>query len=760
MGSERHRQSRHPLSVVRCRAYSPAISRHSHPSEVEISGALKRLLATVVVSDSHVTRREEQLRELLHVLLIKLESDAFACRSANIDKPVAFGILGDSLTRVALTAQRIREQYREYYHKHRQRIFNPSDREEMLLDDATIFAAVAELGSFRILGDDVDLLSKAFQIFRVSAFKSGEGQYLTPPRVVRSAVMAMEITSADKVIDPACGSGGFISEVLRQVAQNEFPEEEKTCRLAKWANDHLYAIDKDDIGIKLTRAMMVAMRNNSTHAMLGDMIRSNLWSSRYPRLYQELGNPAEEFGLGQFTAVVTNPPFGAGLKIKAADCRAAGYTISNHAAMKGPTDYVDLEIGLVYLEQCYRLLRTGGRIGIILPETYFFSHSYRWLPYWLEGRLALRGMLNIPMEAFEEFCRAKTNFYIFEKTGCIEKTLDSLAVFKESPIKTGIHKPVWFSDETVMVSTAPTCGLTRGGRMLPIVNSDTGKRIQEIDPETGVTVDVADDKLKDDVIALGRGVETRTLRFIPATRVSLHCAVPVYYDDLYIDHFKKTMQTYQFKGFRSCSLGDMIENCILEVRGGHGSPSQDARIGHVPYIKVSDLRAGLVNINPTNRVPLSVAEKFWNSDVSGLAPFDIMCPERTSRNIGDFCILLPGQEQVVLTREIIVLRPGMNANFDSFYLLWALSLKVVRDQWRRIIFMQTNRDDVGKRYLEILFPVPPSREHAMDVSKCFREYYQTLSTARSAFARYLNQTGQHHFFISGAEEKLPSEQMW
>lgn len=53
----------------------------------------------------------------------------------------------------------------------------------------------------------------------------------------------------------------------------------------------------------------------------------------------------------------------------------------------------------------------------MLPETYFFSHRYRWLKNWLEGRFVLRGMLNIAMEAFEEFCRAKTNFYILEKVG-------------------------------------------------------------------------------------------------------------------------------------------------------------------------------------------------------------------------------------------------------------------------------------------------------------------------------------------------------
>ena len=111
--------------------------------------------------------------------------------------------------------------------------------------------------------------------------------------------------------------------------------------------------------------------------------------------------------------MVTNPPFGEQLKIKASDAGAAGFTIASAAAMREPTDFIDLEIGLIFLERAWRLVR----IGIILPETYFFSYRYRWLPGWLKDRLELRGMLNIPMEAFQEFCRAKTDFCIFEKIG-------------------------------------------------------------------------------------------------------------------------------------------------------------------------------------------------------------------------------------------------------------------------------------------------------------------------------------------------------
>ncbi len=69
----------------------------------------------------------------------------------------------------------------------------------------------------------------------------------------------------------------------------------------------------------------------------------------------------------------------------------------------------------MFVERAYQLLMPGGRLGIILPETYFFSSSYRWFTTWLEARFILRGVVNIPMEAFQGFCRAKTNFYVLEK---------------------------------------------------------------------------------------------------------------------------------------------------------------------------------------------------------------------------------------------------------------------------------------------------------------------------------------------------------
>lgn len=406
------------------------------PTEAQLAAALNRIAKTVVVSDTRSIRPEDRLRELLHVFLVKIESDTIASAPSNSAKPVTFRLYGDRTSMVKVTANAVREQFGDYFIKQRTRIFHRDDTKDLKLDDATIFSVVDTLAPWRILGDKIDVLSKALQVFRTDAMKSGEGQFLTPQRIIRPCVMAMEITSQDKVIDPACGSGGFLIEALRQVQERDFPGKNDTWRLVKFANDNLYGVDKDPLGIKLTRAVMVAMQDGSTHAYTGDSVRRHLWKSMFPDLEQALGEPGDEGGIAEsFTVVLTNPPFGEDLKVSASDLRSSGFTISQAAASAargGKREHVDLEIGLIYLELAHRLLRVGGRVGIVLPETYFFSHQYRWLPGWIEGRFALRGMLNIAMEAFEEFCRAKTNFYIFEKVGNVPKQEDT----KKPAVKT------------------------------------------------------------------------------------------------------------------------------------------------------------------------------------------------------------------------------------------------------------------------------------------------------------------------------------
>lgn len=309
-----------------------------------------------------------------------------------------------------------------------------------------------------------------------------------------------------------------------------------------------------------------------------------------------------------------------------------------------------------------------------------------------------------------------------------------------------VRKPSWFLDSNVLVSAAPTCGINKDGDELYVVDLSTGERTNQLD-----------DSLYEDVQAAVAGETTPTLRYIPlATIRNNGIAVPTYYDKRPLQRFRRKVG--QWDGFAKLSVGELIDLGVLSVQFGHGSPSADVRFGSIPYIKVSDLRAGLVNINPTNLVSDVVAKRYWGGPDSGLRAFDLLTPTRTSKNIGDMSILMPGQERLVLTKEIMRLRPGRNAEFDAFYLMWAFTLQVVRDQWDPIILMQTNREDVGSRYKDIEIPVPPSSKRAAEVSEPFRSYYEGIAELRKEFVSALVEEGEHYVYLAAdaaAESEAP-----
>ena len=601
----------------------------------------------------------------------------------------------------------INELYKETK-KTRQELFLDSDPDEIALSGDSIQMAVAELQCLRLKAVSPRALSTAFQVFRTNNLKIGDGQYFTPARVIEAGIPLLDITDEDKVIDPAGGTGGFVFEAYVSVSSQSNGDLGRQADLRTWAHDKLFMVDRDSINVKLARALMVGVGDGSTHVYVGDSIREQKWKTEFPTLGHEC--MMEE----SYTVVVTNPPFGKDLRVSARDGRLGEYTVCKHTkGGKADAKYCSTELGIVFVERAYRLLKPGGRLGIVLPETYFFSSSYEWFRSWLMERFDLRGVLNIPMEAFQGFCRAKTNFYVLQKKGTPSMTT---------------HVPAWFRNGWVWISNASTIGINKDGVELHCVD-ESGNRLEAID-----------DKAIEDVRALLNGRDGNTSRFVESSELGF-LGVPKYSDLRARDAFKGYVSA-RYPEFTIRKIGDLVEAGMIEVRNGHGSPSIDLRFGDIPYIKVSDLRAGLVNVNRTNLVPRAVAEKFWHGKHSGLYEYDVLTPSRACKNIGEPVVLLPGQTDVVLTKEMIVFRPGENAEFDSFYLAWSLDLEAVRDQWDRVIFMQTNREDVGNRYLEIEIPVPPSRAEADAASEHYRNYYTTLASIQKEFAeaRLLDQS--------------------
>jgi type I restriction enzyme M protein len=269
-----------------------------------------------------------------------------------------------------------------------------------------------------------------------------------------------------------------------------------------------------------------------------------------------------------------------------------------------------------------------------------------------------------------------------------------------------------------------TCGIYKDGGPRYKTDPATGRRTTQIDNELIEQVDAYLEGRAD------AGATEVTLDTVFGRGV----LVPTYYDDRYNDAFRKAVADMDVE---SVTLGELIDGGTIAVRGGHGSPGNDQRSGHIPYVKVSDIRGLRVNINPTNLVTDSVARRFWRGPSSGLEEWDVITPNRASSNIGEFAILLPGEEQVVVTKEVFVFRVLKDDLLDPFYLLWALSLQCVREQWRRVALMQTNREDCGSRYREVMIPMPPSKEWAREQSAAFRDYFKSVADAK---ARFVEQT--------------------
>ena len=278
--------------------------------------------------------------------------------------------------------------------------------------------------------------------------------------------------------------------------------------------------------------------------------------------------------------------------------------------------------------------------------------------------------------------------------------------------------------ETVTILNPLTCGIYKDGQARYKVDPATGQRTAEIDNE-----------LLEQVESYLSGIDSPGRAEIPLNDVfQRQVLVPTYFDYRHNEDIRHFLDTFCVEGI---TIGELIDRGLIIERRGHGSPPNDQRRGQIPYVKVSDIRGLRININPTNLVSEPVAERFWRGNSSGLQAWDLITPNRASSNIGEFAILLPGEEQVVLTKEVFVFRSANWDVYDAFYLLWAFSLKAVRDQWRRIALMQTNREDCGNRYKEIVIPAAPSSEWAHQQSMPFRSYFKTIADARSAFTEAL-----------------------
>lgn len=209
------------------------------------------------------------------------------------------------------------------------------------------------------------------------------------------------------------------------------------------------------------------------------------------------------------------------------------------------------------------------------------------------------------------------------------------------------------TDDVVFLNPL-TCGIYKDGGTRYKIDPISGRRTNDIDNQLGEQVDEFIERRP------APGVVRVPLDAVFANRV----LVPRYYDNRWLEDFEALLQRERVDAI---SLGELEARRTISVRGGHGSPSNDNRNGSIPYVKVSDIRSLRINVNPTNLVTRAVAEQYWKGADSGLSEWDLLTPNRASSNIGEFAILLPGEEQIVVTKEVFIIRVSQNdEGWDPF----------------------------------------------------------------------------------------------
>lgn len=210
------------------------------PSKDILYHAFSDLLDKVVAQDGNVTRREEQLDQLCNLVLLKLDSD----KQGKID--TTSEVYFRPFATDSATASFIKEKFASFIDVYPDIFVSKSDQ-ELRFDDTTIHEVVERLCRFNLIDISADTVSIAFQVLRSAALKQEEGQYFTPKQVIQAAIKLMDVSLSDIIIDPACGTGGFLIQSLIEM-KDRYPNQEK--EISRWAQLHIYGIDKDAIGIK------------------------------------------------------------------------------------------------------------------------------------------------------------------------------------------------------------------------------------------------------------------------------------------------------------------------------------------------------------------------------------------------------------------------------------------------------------------------------------------------------------------------------
>ncbi|HRN86693.1 MAG TPA: class I SAM-dependent DNA methyltransferase [Candidatus Dojkabacteria bacterium] len=210
------------------------------------------------------------------------------------------------------------------------------------------------------------------------------GEYYTPRAVTKFVVEMVDPQLGDKILDPACGTGGFLIDSLEHIRNNQVktPEEEKLLQ------NSIYGTEKKPL------PHMLVMTNLILHG-----IEAPLNVRRGNSLANSIRDITQK---DRVDVVITNPPFGG---------------IEQDMIKKGfPTQFQTSETADLFLIMIIELLKSGGKAGIVLPDGSLTGDGVKArIREKLITDCNLHTIVRLPNSVFAPYATVATNLLFFTK---------------------------------------------------------------------------------------------------------------------------------------------------------------------------------------------------------------------------------------------------------------------------------------------------------------------------------------------------------
>lgn len=358
-----------------------------------------------------VTRDESLAQQLINLIFCKIYDEKYT----KPDDMVSFrcGVsepLADVKERILKMFEGVKERYPDVIDK----------EETIILDEKSIGYVVAQLQKFCLLDATRDAVGDAFEVFIGHALKGAQGQFFTPKNVVKMIVEMIDLKPNEKIIDPCCGSGGFLVEALKNVwlkaeqnfAELGWPEREIEIEKQRIAIENFRGIDKDDFLSKVCKAQMAILGDGR-----GGVFCEN--SLDIPTKWQQ--KTQDKIELGKFDVLITNPPYGSKIKIDDKEVLKqfdVGYKWKKDKKTgvweKGKIRDNDTPQNL-FIERCMDFVKPGGRLALVLPDGIYGNDGLGYLRKFIIENGRVLAVVDLPKETFMPHTSTKTTVIIIQK---------------------------------------------------------------------------------------------------------------------------------------------------------------------------------------------------------------------------------------------------------------------------------------------------------------------------------------------------------